>query len=155
MFDILACAPFVVIMYVGTNSLIAVNLLIIIGTIPKDPPVVLDAERSLEDPFNFKEWLDKHRDDIHSVGKREIFDGSKYQMQAKITNCHINISILTYFDIKLDDPVQSLNRSYSVNKTLPSHIILGNVVLQAYMYGKGENNVGVDFAETWIWQWVR
>ncbi|CAH1790658.1 unnamed protein product [Owenia fusiformis] len=51
------------------------------GTIPENPPIVLDSERKLEDPFPLKDWINANRAEIEANGHKEIF-GNGYQFQV-------------------------------------------------------------------------
>ena len=109
---------------------------IFLGTIPTDPPITLDGVRSLGDPFNFSEWLEKHRDEINSKGKVEIFDGTKYQMQVT------NIICFRY----------ACSTVFFIFSRVWYFFFCSN--LQVHMYGKGEHESSVDYTETLMWQWV-
>lgn len=50
----------------------------------KSPPITVDSETKLKDPFNLKDWIEKHRQEIDDKGKVALFDVSKHQMQVYI-----------------------------------------------------------------------
>ncbi|XP_067681901.1 3-hydroxyanthranilate 3,4-dioxygenase-like [Haliotis asinina] len=53
------------------------------GTIPENPPVVLDSTISLQAPFNLWDWLNTHREELHSKGQIQLF-GDQYQFDVRI-----------------------------------------------------------------------
>ena len=52
------------------------------GDITEHPPVQVDLENTVEEPFNFAQWLEDNSEEIDNKGAKQIFDGSKYQFQV-------------------------------------------------------------------------
>lgn len=57
----------------------------VLGTIPENPPIVLDSKKSLQDPFNLHTFIDSKRQDLEEKGRVNFF-GDNSQFQVKITN---------------------------------------------------------------------
>jgi len=53
------------------------------GTIPENPPLILDEEISLQDPFNLQAWIEKNRTKLNSSGHIQLF-GDNYQFEVKV-----------------------------------------------------------------------
>ncbi|XP_005102960.1 3-hydroxyanthranilate 3,4-dioxygenase [Aplysia californica] len=53
------------------------------GTIPENPPVVLDDKISLQNPFNFHSWIERNRSEINQKGFIQLF-GDTYQFQVRV-----------------------------------------------------------------------
>nr|XP_054758909.1 3-hydroxyanthranilate 3,4-dioxygenase-like [Lytechinus pictus] len=43
------------------------------GTLPENPPVTLDSEIKLDDPFMLQEWIEDNREEIDSKGSKSLF----------------------------------------------------------------------------------
>ncbi|ESO91969.1 hypothetical protein LOTGIDRAFT_121447 [Lottia gigantea] len=53
------------------------------GAIPVDPPIVLDSEVTLKNPFSLKKWIDKNRADINKKGSMLLFGcGCQFQVMV-------------------------------------------------------------------------
>lgn len=51
------------------------------GTIPENPPIVLDSKKSLQDPFNLHTFIDSKRQDLEEKGRVNLFgDNSQFQV---------------------------------------------------------------------------
>ncbi|XP_072018953.1 3-hydroxyanthranilate 3,4-dioxygenase-like [Amphiura filiformis] len=46
------------------------------GTIPEDPPITVDTKETLMQPFCFKDWMEKHSEEIDSKGSKKVFEGN-------------------------------------------------------------------------------
>ncbi|XP_059177980.1 3-hydroxyanthranilate 3,4-dioxygenase-like [Physella acuta] len=53
------------------------------GTIPENPPIILDSKTSLQDPFNLHKWIEDHREEIDSKGFVQLF-GDNNQFSVKV-----------------------------------------------------------------------
>lgn len=54
----------------------------IAGTIREPCPIDVDTQRELGNPFRFREWISRHRQQIDSSGKTAVFDPTKHQLQV-------------------------------------------------------------------------
>ncbi|KAI9552341.1 hypothetical protein GHT06_022706 [Daphnia sinensis] len=54
------------------------------GTIPENPPYKPDSNREVENPFDLKDWLALHRDEIHKEGKKKLFGNINYQSDVVV-----------------------------------------------------------------------
>eukprot|EP00914_Ancora_sagittata_P033600 GHVO01067729.1.p1 GENE.GHVO01067729.1~~GHVO01067729.1.p1 ORF type:complete len:288 (+),score=37.56 GHVO01067729.1:49-864(+) len=52
------------------------------GTIFEQPPIDIDHETKLQDPINFKEWINEHRDELKKRGKVPVYDNKRFQFQV-------------------------------------------------------------------------
>lgn len=75
------------ILFTGTciNALMYCVNFCVLGTIPENPPIVLDSKKSLQDPFNLHTFIDSKRQDLEEKGRVNLF-GDNSQFQVKITN---------------------------------------------------------------------
>ncbi|GFR58464.1 3-hydroxyanthranilate 3,4-dioxygenase, partial [Elysia marginata] len=53
------------------------------GTIPENPPIVLDSEINLQMPFNFKKWINENRNDLDTKGHVQLFPAT-FQFDVKV-----------------------------------------------------------------------
>ncbi|KAJ8308617.1 hypothetical protein KUTeg_013491 [Tegillarca granosa] len=53
------------------------------GTIPENPPVILDSKRKVEEPFNLHKWLSENKEELHKKGCLNLF-GKGYQFQVDV-----------------------------------------------------------------------
>ncbi|XP_038078624.1 3-hydroxyanthranilate 3,4-dioxygenase-like isoform X1 [Patiria miniata] len=53
------------------------------GTIPENPPVIIDTETEVEAPFSLLSWMDKHQEEIQEKGFKKLF-GDKYQFEVAV-----------------------------------------------------------------------
>lgn len=54
------------------------------GTIPENPPVKLNPDLKLQDPFNLAAFIKTHRGEIDSKGFVQLFNSDDYQHQFKV-----------------------------------------------------------------------
>ncbi|XP_055879959.1 3-hydroxyanthranilate 3,4-dioxygenase-like [Biomphalaria glabrata] len=68
------------------------------GTIPENPPVILDSKVSLQNPFHLHSWIEENRQKLDTDGHIQIF-GDNYQFNVTIygkgenTDCCANAEI--------------------------------------------------------------
>jgi len=60
-----------------------------------NPPWVPDSTRSVEQPFNLQDWLDKKRRLIRASGEADLFDSNKYQSNIKVLGFGSGLKTLT------------------------------------------------------------
>ena len=53
------------------------------GTIPENPSITVDHDVTTMEPFSFKDWMDKHSEEIESKGFKKVFEGN-YQFSVSI-----------------------------------------------------------------------
>ncbi|CAL1530398.1 unnamed protein product [Lymnaea stagnalis] len=53
------------------------------GTIPESPPIILDSEISMQDPFNLHVWIEQNRKELDSKGFVQLF-GDNFQFSVKL-----------------------------------------------------------------------
>ena len=55
--------------------------MLMIGTIPENPPIILDSKRSLQDPFNLHAFIDGKRQELEEKGQVNLFgDSNQFQV---------------------------------------------------------------------------
>lgn len=53
------------------------------GTIPENPSITVDHDVTTMEPFSFKDWMDKHSEEIESKGFKKVFEGN-YQFSVTL-----------------------------------------------------------------------
>ncbi|KAK3093548.1 hypothetical protein FSP39_017169 [Pinctada imbricata] len=53
------------------------------GTIPENPPIVLDSKRSIEMPFSLNDYIDDKRKELEEKGEVDMF-GDNYQFKVNL-----------------------------------------------------------------------
>ena len=57
---------------------------LVVGNILEKLPLTLDHEIKLNDPVDFKPWIEAHRDELREKGKVAVYDCDKFQFQVRV-----------------------------------------------------------------------